>query len=397
MIEISGRRPVHVVYGGAHLFKAELCRKLGDAAGRALQAYAPDAAALAGALGMPEDIAAAVYPRVAAKLKDQPVEDYRIDFEDGYGVRSDAEEDAHAEAAAAETARAMDAGLLPPFFGIRIKPLEDALADRSLRTLRIYLDRAGPLPDTFAVTLPKITTAGQVRRLVAALRPGVRIELMIETPQSLLHLPELVEAAQGRAVAAHFGPYDYTASLGITAANQILTHPACDFARNTMQVALAGTGLALSDGPTTNLPIAPHRGEALTAAQAEENRAVVHRAWQLHYDNVRRALDHGYYQGWDLHPAQLVARYAAVYAFFQEGLAQASARLRHFLEKAAQATRIGHVFDDAATANGLLNHFLRALNCGAIPEGDIPALTGLTVAELRTGSFVTIQQGRNRS
>jgi citrate lyase beta subunit len=383
------RRPIHVVYGGAHLFNAELCRKLGNLAMRSLEAYAPDAAELAAALGIPEEAAAAVHPRIVEKLRREPVEDYRIDFEDGYGVRSDAEEDAHAEAAASETAKAVEGGLLPPFFGIRIKPLEDRSAQRALRTLDRYLTclTMSKLPDHFVVTLPKITSPDQVCTLVDALgrHPAAGIELMIETPESVLNLRELVKAAQGRAVAAHFGPYDYTASLGITSAHQTLNHAACDFARNMIQITLAGSGLGLSDGPTTHLPIPPHRGESLSAVHQQENRKTVHRAWKLHYENVRRALGNGYYQGWDLHPAQLVPRYAAVYAFFLEDLEHSAARLRNFLEKAAQATRVGHVFDDAATANGLINHFLRAVNCGALSEADVLRITGVTADQLREG------------
>jgi len=370
-------RPIHVVYGGAHLFKADVCRKLGDVALRALNAHAPDAASLAEVTGMASELAAKVYPRVVEKLRTAPVEDYRIDFEDGYGQRPDAEEDAHAQAAAEETSKAMAASQLPPFFGIRVKPLEEPLTKRALRTLRIYMEALGPIPTNFVITLPKITVVDQVRTLVEALAPypGAAIELMVETPQSLFILRELVEAAQGRAVAAHFGPYDYTASLGIIAAHQKLTHPACDFARSMMQAVLAPTGLGLSDGLVTTLPVGT-------------DRAVIHRAWKAHYDNVRRALDNGFYQGWDLHPAQLVTRYAAVYAFFHESLDESSTRLRNFVAKAAQATRIGDVFDDAATAQGLRNHFLRALHCGAIAAADVPALTGLTTEELRTGRFI---------
>ncbi len=111
---------------------------------------------------------------------------------------------------------------------------------------------------------------------------------MIETPQSILNergisnLPLLATAARGRCVAAHFGTYDYTAACNITAEHQSMTHPVCDFAKHMMQVAYAGTGLWLSDGATNVLPVPPHRGAQLTAAQIEENRAVVHRAWSLH-------------------------------------------------------------------------------------------------------------------
>jgi hypothetical protein len=219
--------------------------------------------------------------------------------------------------------------------------------------------------------------------------PGtLKIELMIETPQSIFDAggrtapPSLVTAGRGRVVAVHFGLYDYTASLNITAAYQHMTHPACDFARHVMQVSLAGTGIWLSDGATNILPVG-------------DDRQTVHRAWRLHYDHIRHSLAHAYYQGWDLHPAQLPTRYAAVYAFFLEGLEAAAERLRTFVERAAQATLVGDVFDDAATGQGLLNYFLRAINCGAVTEEDVIEKTGLTLEELRTRSFAAILKNRS--
>jgi hypothetical protein len=177
-----------------------------------------------------------------------------------------------------------------------------------------------------------------------------------------------------------------------------MTHPACDFARHMMQVAFGGTGIWLSDGATNIMPVAPNRatkdGPALTDAQVEENRDTVHRAWKLHYDHIQHSLENAYYQGWDLHPAQLPTRYAAVYSFFLQSLDAASERLSNFVEKAAKATLVGDVFDDAATGQGLLNYFLRAINCGAISEDEATRLTSLTLAELRTGSFVKILKGR---
>lgn len=395
--ESGDRRPVHVVYGGAQLFKAETCRKLGDLGLRSMTEFAPDADTLAEVTGLNRDVAAKVYPAITEKLTREPVEDYRIDFEDGYGVRPDAQEDEHAKSAALATAKALEAGTLPPFFGIRVKPLNEELKARSYRTLELFLTTLGRVPPNFVVTLPKITVVEQVRSLVHALEhwPRVRIELMMETPQALAVLPSLVAAAERHCVAVHFGPYDYTANLGITAAYQKLDHPACDFARSSMQAALAGTGIAIADGPTVIMPVPPHRGEPPHGAKHAENRLAVHKAWKLHYDNVMRSLRNGFYQGWDLHPAQLPMRYAAVFAFFLEGLPDASERLRNFVAKAAQATRIGTVFDDAATGQGLLNYFLRAIRCGAIEESSVPELTGLTIEELRTGSFTTIAQKRS--
>ena len=416
----SGRRqPVHTVYGGAHLFKADTAARLGALALRALEEYAPTSMDLAEAIGLPAALAPTIHARVAEKLRREAVEDFRADFEDGYGNRPDAEEDGHAEAAAREMAAGMTAGSLPPFIGIRIKPFTEELRERSLRTLDLFLttltrETAGRLPENFVVTLPKVTFPEQVTALADLfdlLEPALglasgslRLEIMIEMPQAILNecgesnLPLLAEAARGRCVAAHFGTYDYTASCNITAQHQSMTHPVCDFAKHMMQVAYAGTEIWLSDGSTNILPVPPHRaakdGPPLTSVQIEENRAVVHRAWKLHAGHVRHSLVGGFYQGWDLHPAQLVTRYAALYFFFLEGLDAASDRLRNFDQKAAQATLVGEVFDDAATGQGLLNYFLRAVNCGAITEEEALERSGLTLDELRGRSFVKILKNR---
>ena len=432
----ADRQPVHTVYGGAHLFKADIAAKLGAAAQRALEEYAPDPITFAAAIGLggsetgaatdgkgappareSEALARAVYARVIEKLGREPVEDYRIDFEDGYGNRPDAEEDAHAHACAEEVTRGMVARALPPFLGIRIKTLSEELRGRALRTLDLFVGAlaartAGALPPNFVVTIPKITSPEQVLTVVEAcelierargLKPGVlALELMVETPQSIfawdgaLALPRLVAAARGRCRGAHFGTYDYTAGLGITAMYQLPSHIACDFARHVMQVSLAGTGVMLSDGATTVMPVGPHRaarGEALTAAQLGENRRAVHRAWRIHYDDVRMSLRNAYYQGWDLNPAQLPTRYAAVFAFFLESRVEAGARLKAFVDKAAQATLLGSIFDDAATGQGLLNFFLRGLSCGALTEEEALA-TGLSLEELRGRSFVKMLNAR---
>ena len=407
LTDFAKREPVHVVYGGAHLFRAGTCRKLGDLARRALAEYARDAEEFARVLGISDEFAETVHARVAAKLEREPIEDFRIDFEDGYGFRPDEEEDAAADSAASETTRAMAEGSLPAFFGIRIKPLNEECKGRSVRTLQIFVDRVlqltgGHAPENFVVTLPKITTPGQVNELVRFLEqyPGIRMELMIETPQAVLRIPELIDAAHGLCAAAHFGPYDYAASLGLTASlsltasRQIPQHPACDFARSTMQIHFAGTGIRIADGPTNLLPLPIHRGSLLSVAQAAENRTAVHRAWKLHYEAVRRSLDHGFYQGWDLHPAQLPVRFAAVYAFFLEGREASGERLRNFIAAAAQATQVRGVFDDAATGQGLLNYFLRAAGCGAVSEMEASALAGLTLEEMRTASFSKILDRR---
>jgi citrate lyase beta subunit len=413
------RQPVHTVYGGAQVFRSDSAPKLGELARRALKTYAPEPRDFARALGFSGDLAGRIYDRVVSKLDREPVEDFRIDFEDGYGNRPEPEEDGHAESAAVEVAKGLAAATLPPYVGIRIKPFTEELKRRAIRTLDLFLTTlvratGGRLPENFVVTLPKVTVPDQAAALAQLLELLERhlgmaertlpFEIMIETPQSVLDetgsasLLRLVGASRGRCIAAHFGTYDYTASLNVTAAYQQMTHPACDFAKHLMQVALAGTGVWISDGATNVLPVPPHRAapgsHALDARQIEENRAAVHAAWKLHYDHVRHSLAQGFYQGWDLHPAQLPTRYAALYAFFLEGLDSASARLKNFVENAGQATLVGEVFDDAATGQGLLNHFLRAWSCGAITAEEAVEKSGLSLEELRGRSFANILKSR---
>lgn len=449
--ETGMRQPIHTVYGGAHLFKSDSAERLGGLARRSLDQFAPDylsfarAIALPGADALPGSLekddglterlgnnpgevrltnkaawlAHSIYDRVNEKLRREPVEDFRIDFEDGYGNRPNDEEDGHAASAANEVALGMVNNTLPPFIGIRIKPFSEELRERSMRTLDIFVSTlvdksGGKLPENFVVTLPKITIPEQATALAGifdslekatGLPAGsLKLELMIETTQSIINangqinLPLLLAAARGRCVAAHFGTYDYTASCNITAAHQHMMHPACDFAKHMMQVSFGGSGIWLSDGATNIMPVAPHRfsegGPPLTPDQISENRLVVHRAWKLHYNHIQHSLENGFYQGWDLHPAQLPTRYAAVYSFFLQSLNAASERLKNFVEKAAKATLVGDVFDDAATGQGLLNYFLRAINSGALTEEEAVGLSGLTVAELHSASFVKILNNR---
>jgi citrate lyase beta subunit len=449
----SARQPVHTVYAGAQLFRADTCRRLGTHALRSMEEYAPNFAVFAKAIGLdradelpdaPEEIArlekyvdsdpstfrkeskatwvaVTVYRRVCEKLLREPVEDFRIDFEDGYGHRPEAEEDGHAVSTARELAGGHRARELSPFIGIRIKPFNEELRARSVRTLDLFVstmaeELRGSLPAHFHVTIPKVNLPEEVAALAEILdrlesslqipKGFLRIEVMIETPQAILNprgesnLLPLARAGAGRCVAAHFGTYDYTAGRGITAAHQHMMHPASDFAKEMMQVALAGTGVWLSDGGTNVLPVSIHRaakdGAPISAHDAAENRAAVHAAWRLHFRHIRHSLIGGFYQGWDLHPAQLPVRYAAVYAFFLESLDAAGERLRNFIEKAAQATLVGEVFDDAATGQGLLNFFLQGMNCGAITAEETLELTSLTHEDLRSGSFVKILDARTR-
>lgn len=441
----ADRQPIHTVYGGANLFSAEIAEKLGRGALKSLEDYAPNFCVLGrvlklegwehlpqtvGDIEVLEDrldnlteeerkkethwLAYTVYNKLVQKLESEPVEDFRIDFEDGFGNRSDEEEDATAAKAAQEVARGMKEGGLTPFIGIRIKPFTEDLKRRGIRTLDIFVSTlasltGGELPENFVVMLPKVTIPFQIESLVKlfeilekanGIEAGtLKMEMMVETTQAIMNedgknpLMDYVRASKGRLIACHFGTYDYTASCNITAKYQTMDHPVCDFAHHMTKVALSHTGIWLSDGATNVMPVGPHRGENLSFAELEENTKTVHRAWKMGYDHVRHSLWNGFYQGWDLHPAQLVVRYAAAYAFFLESYTDAAARLTNFVEKAARATLTTDIFDDAATGQGLLNYFLKAMNSGAISLEEAMA-TGLTLEEIQSRSFYRILEGR---
>lgn len=411
----SERQPVHTLYGGANLFKSDAAVLLGKRALEILETYAPNHEVFGKVFGLTggKDFSKRIYDKVVAKLKTEAIEDFRIDFEDGYGNRSNEEEDMTAITAALEVAKGMQDNTLSPFIGIRIKPFTEDMKERGLRTLDIFVTTLvkatrGKLPENFVVMLPKVTILEQPETLANFFtileeelnvdKGTLKMEMMVETTQAIMDIDgtnplyRFIKAAQGRCIAMHFGTYDYTASCSITAKYQEMNHPVCDFAHHVTKVALAHTGIWLSDGATNTMPIGPHRG-VLTPEQEKVNMEVVHRAWKKGYDHIRHSLWNGYYQGWDLNPAQFPMRYAAVYAFFLESYDDAVERLKTFVEKAARATLIGDVFDDAATGQGLLNYFLRALNSGAITEEEV-LVTGLTLEEIRGRSFKKILENR---
>ncbi len=414
--ENISRQPIHVVYGGADKFKFDISTKLGRIALKTLNEYADNHKDYFEALGLTDyEFSKVVYERVIEKLKREPVEDFRIDFEDGYGIRSNDEEDKSAEFTAIETAKGMNENSLPPFFGIRIKPLTNDFSERAIRTLDIYLttlltETKGKLPDNFLITLPKISFHEQVTFLVELLQElevknslpegSLKFEMMIEVPQNILNqkgecgLPTLISISEGRCFAAHFGAYDFTSSLDITAKNQSLDHPLCDFVRNVMKIAFADSGIFLSDGATNILPVPKFKSESLIDEEKKINCEIVFNAWRTSFKDIRHSLRSGFYQGWDLHPAQIPVRYAAVYSFFLEQLETSAKRLKSFMEKAAQVSLSGNIFDDAASAQALLNFFIRGLNCGALTEEDVKQ-TGLTIEELKTKSFLKILELRN--
>jgi citrate lyase beta subunit len=380
--ERPGRQPVHTVYVPADRYDAGLVPRWG---GEALDAWAAaglDAAGTAEVFGLRPDLVEDVTSRMLRKLGAEPIEDLRVDFEDGFGVREDADEDAAVDDAAAALRAASTDARSAPFTGIRFKSFEVPYRSRGIRTLSRFvsaLAATGSLPEGFVVTLPKVTSVDQVEamvhaseRLEAALGLAHRsllFEIQVETPQAICGpdgsalVARMVHASQGRCTALHYGTYDYSASCGVAAAYQSMEHPAADHAKAVMQVAAAGTGVRLSDGSTNVLPVGS-RDEVLAA-------------WRLHARLVRRSLERGYYQGWDLHPAQLPSRYLATYAFYREGLEAAAVRLRNYVGRVESG-----VMDEPATARALSDFVVRGLDCGATDEAEVASLTGLDRAAI---------------
>lgn len=372
------RQPVHTLYVPADRYDPELPSRFGAQAAEAVAAFG-GTAALAEAIGLGH-LAGELAPLVDAKLLAEPIEDLRLDFEDGYGARPDDEEDADAVLAAQRVAAAVSAGVAPPFIGIRFKCFEAPTRRRGIRTLDLFLSTLaslGPLPDGLVLTLPKVTTAAQVEAMVSlcevfeerlGLDAGrLRFEVQMETPQLIVAadgsvpVAALLHRANGRVSALHYGTYDYSASLQIAAAYQSMEHPAADYAKQVMQVAVAETGVRLSDGSTNVIPV----GENALAA------------WRLHARLVRRSLERGYYQGWDLAAPQLPTRYLATYAFYREGFAAAAKRLDNYLH-GSDAT----IMDEPATARALARFVVRGLECGAVTVDEVRSATGSEPAEL---------------
>ncbi|GAA4541246.1 DUF6986 family protein [Pseudonocardia xishanensis] len=373
----GSRQPVHTVYVPADRFDRHTAAAWGERAQETFDAYASDLTAIWGA---PADLR----DRVRDKLAAEPIEDLRIDFEDGYGLRPEAEERAEVVRAAAELHAAIAAGTAPPFSGIRFRSFEAATRARGVRTLVGFIEQLcllGGIPAGFVVTLPKVTATAQVTGLVAALESleaecgipagTLRFEIQVETPQSVLALdgtsplPGMIAAGGGRCTGLHYGTYDYSASLGVAAEYQSMEHPVADHAKAVMQVAAAGTGVRLSDGSTNVMPV----------GGPDEVRA----AWALHGRLVRRSLERGFYQGWDLHPAQLPSRFAAVFTFFRGSAESAARRLRNYRERADSG-----FMDEPATAVALAGFLLRGVDCGALDGDWVEKHTGAPLSELNT-------------
>ncbi|MEV0674638.1 aldolase [Mycobacterium sp. NPDC050441] len=379
------RQPVHTVYIPGNRYTATMPADWGSTAlaaakdGGGLDAVAALVDASSGTDCEPDTLAVLV----ENKLTTEPIEDLRIDFEDGYGTFDDATEDAEVAQAIAALRIALDAGTSTPFVGTRFKCFEAGTRARGLRTLDMFVSglvASGGLPDGLTLTLPKVTSVDQVEAMVVVasalegangLPAGrIRFEVQVETPQAILGadgrapVAQFIHAGQGRVSSLHYGTYDYSASLGIAAAYQSMEHPAADHAKNVIQLAVAGTGVHMSDGSTNILPV----GDPANVATA----------WKLHARLVRRHLERGIYQGWDMHPAQLVTRYLATYAFYRGAFAPAATRLRNYVHRLDST-----VMDEPATARALANVIHRGSVCGALTVDEIETATDLSMSTVR--------------
>jgi hypothetical protein len=375
--EVASRQPVHTVYVPADQYRPDTPRRYGAAALDLINTHITSPSEFADQVGLTPEFIDDVFPRVLSKLSEQPIEDLRVDFEDGYGIHPDDDEDAAAHTAGralAETAADKDAPFLT---GIRIKGLQAPTRRRGLRTLDRLVAAAvehGGLPGRFVVTLPKVAHVAEVTtavRIAERLEHGydlpdgaLRFELQVEVPQAVVGpdgaatVARMVHAADGRCEGLHYGTYDFSAAAGVLAGEQSLEHPLADHAKAVMQLAAAQTGVRVSDGSTNVVPVGPP--DAVIAA------------WALHARLVRRSLRHALYQGWDLHPGHLVTRYAATYDFYRGQLRPSCDRLVQYTGKAAAG-----VLDEPATAQALATAVLRAVDCGACDETEVADVSGL--------------------
>jgi citrate lyase beta subunit len=390
----TANQPMHTVYESAALFDSQRVTDFANAARDHSATHLSDPSALVRILEITETLANRAHPILMDMLSREPVQDYRLDFEDGFGVHADDYEDQVVVRSAQGLAEAMRLDTLPRYIGIRTKPFNSICVNRSTRTIDLFLATLltasdGVLPNNFVVTLPKVTNVSQVTALVQWLTiaekrhnlapNSVLIELMVETTQSLFDadgrslIPQLLKAAKPRCRGVHFGTYDYTASAGLSATEQRNDHPACDFARHLIKVGCAGTGVWLSDGSSNLLPI----GEA------------TERSLLTSFKQVSSSLSNGYFQGWDLHPGQVGARYAAVIAFYLPHLADHADRLKLLISAATVATSTGAVFDDVATGQGLLSTIARAYHAGIISDSWL-ADAELAPQDLAHGDFARL-------
>ncbi|MBF6173953.1 DUF6986 family protein [Nocardia blacklockiae] len=362
-------QPVHTAYVSAADATKELPHEWGAAATELADRH-PE---LLTELGGVEALS-----RVRETLSHRPVQDLRLDFEDGYGTRGDEVEDRDALRAGRILAT-LPASVFSR--GIRIKGLTGTEFRRAIGTLERVLDGAGGVPDGFVFTVPKVRAAEQAAlavRVCEALETAhglpagaLRFELQIESPQAVIAadgtatVARAIQLSAGRCSGLHYGTYDYSAACGISPQFQSLEHPVADHAKAVMQAAAAQTGVWVCDGSTQVAPIGTDEEVATAVAR--------------HFRLVTRSLERGYYQGWDMHPGHLVTRWLATYRFFRGALTAAAPRIDRYLQRQG-----GAVVDEPATAQALATVALRGLECGAFDPGDVTALAPAATVDVLT-------------
>lgn len=362
-------QPSHTVYGGAHLFKPGLAEKLTSIAVQTMKSVDSTAQ-----LPFRAEIWQQVLVRGQSPLG--LVEDFRIDFEDGYGVRSDEEEDADAQRAGGNLAQYLLSGTYAGRYGLRIKDLERHQA-RAFRTFDLFCEALvthlgnRTLKAPLVVTVPKVRTPAKIAELtthLAARTLPIRLEIMIEDPAGLVQVAESCLAAGSLLGGVHFGPFDFLAQCGLNQGD--LHHPLAQRAKQDILLTVKGRvepllqgAVELSDGPTTRLPIRPHR-ECQTAQQQKQNDQALIAAWSEHKSNIHQSLSQGYSQSWILHPAQLVSLHCSLAEIYSLNLRETVERLGKFQNAQQQATRSSQEFDDSATIRVLVNRLRRAISYG---------------------------------
>ena len=231
-------------------------------------------------IGGDEDVMALVL----AKLDTEPVEDLRIDFEDGYGDHGDDEEDRAAAAAARPS--------VPP--STPAAPRPSPASGSAARARHPAAGRpdpgavpggAGPDPPTASSSpsrrSPRPTRSRRWRWLCDHVEKDLAGRLLLRGPgrdaavRARRRRPGDAVAHGGRRGGpAHRLPLRHLRlqrRLGIAAGQQAPDHPAADHAKPVMQVAVAGTGARLSTGPPTaagRRPAGPRVARARTAGPA---------------------------------------------------------------------------------------------------------------------------------
>ena len=302
------RQPVHTVYVPADRYHPDLPAQWGAAAAACVEARR-DRGGLAAPPGWIDGSPPRSPLASCAKLAAEPIEDLRLDFEDGYGPRPDDEEDARRRGDGEPLADAA-----PPGPRRRCRPAVQVLrgADPPPRAThprpvpRHPARRPAACPTGWSSRCPRSARSSQVaghgRRSAGGSRRrrtprrSLRFEIQVETPQLIIGADgtrPVAAADPRRWRAGHRPALRHLRLQRLAAASPRPTrpcdHPAADFAK---QVDAGGRRR--------------HRGapvRRLHQRAAGRRPAQVHAAWRLHAGLVRRALERGFYQGWDLHPA----------------------------------------------------------------------------------------------